>query len=64
MLEQSTTEQAMVQQAQQKRPMGVSPGTPPRVKAGVMPLFSTWIYICEHGPEHLNERLSKYAKVF
>jgi uncharacterized protein (TIGR02466 family) len=30
-----------------------------RVKAGVMPLFSTWIYVCENGPKHLNTRLEQ-----
>src|SRR5712692_7279807 len=32
-----------------------------RVKVGVMPLFSTWIYLCEDGPRHLNERLEQLA---
>jgi uncharacterized protein (TIGR02466 family) len=31
------------------------------VKVGVMPLFSTWIYLCEHGPKHLNEGLEQLA---
>ncbi len=26
-------------------------------KVGVMPLFSTWIYLCENGPKHLNQSL-------
>ena len=26
-----------------------------------MPLFSTWIYLCEDGPKHLNERLTELA---
>jgi uncharacterized protein (TIGR02466 family) len=41
------------------------PGVPSRngqpVKAGVMPLFSTWIYLCEDGPRHLNEGLEQLA---
>jgi uncharacterized protein (TIGR02466 family) len=32
-----------------------------RVQAGVMPLFSTWIYLCQEGPRHLNERLEQLA---
>ena len=32
-----------------------------RVKVGVMPLFSTWIYVCESGPSHLNEDLALLA---
>lgn len=34
---------------------------PPRVKVGVMPLFSTWVYRCENGPTHLNQRLEDLA---
>ena len=26
-----------------------------------MPLFSTWIYQCEDGPRHLNQRLERLA---
>lgn len=32
------------------------------VKVGVMPLFSTWIYLCQNGPIHLNERLEELAR--
>lgn len=38
----------------------VSAGTQP-IKVGVMPLFSTWIYLCEDGPRELNERLEDLA---
>jgi uncharacterized protein (TIGR02466 family) len=31
------------------------------VKVGVMPLFSSWIYLCENGPVHQNERLEDLA---
>ena len=31
-------------------------------KVGVMPLFSTWVYLCENGPSHLNERLEGLAR--
>jgi uncharacterized protein (TIGR02466 family) len=31
-------------------------------KVAVMPLFSTWVYLCENGPRHLNERLEHLAR--
>jgi uncharacterized protein (TIGR02466 family) len=31
-------------------------------KVGVIPLFSTWVYLCENGPRHLNERLELLAQ--
>src|SRR5215468_3368809 len=34
---------------------------PPPIKVGIMPLFSTWIYRCESGPAHLNEKLEDLA---
>jgi len=30
---------------------------PQKIKVGVKPLFSTWVYICNQGPTHLNEQL-------
>ncbi len=33
------------------------PGAPQRIKIGMTPLFSTWIYVCQDGPIHLNHRL-------
>jgi len=30
-------------------------------KVGLIPLFSTWIYRCESGPQHLNEPLESLA---
>src|SRR5262245_30393925 len=32
------------------------------VTAGVMPLFSTWIWLCKEGPTYLNERLEDLAR--
>jgi len=29
------------------------------IKVGVMPLFSTWVYLCEEGPRHLNDGLEQ-----
>jgi uncharacterized protein (TIGR02466 family) len=34
---------------------------PPRTKVSVMPMFSTWVYLCEDGPRHLNEGLESLA---
>src|SRR6266478_2296626 len=51
--------EATVQQHNQ--PAGVSSEAPRRTKVGVMPLFSTWVYLCENGPQHLNERLEELA---
>src|SRR5262245_47932435 len=31
------------------------------VKVGVLPLFSTWIWVCENGPTHLNQTLQDLA---
>lgn len=31
----------------------------PRIKVGVMPMFSTWLYRCEDGPTHLNDGLER-----
>jgi uncharacterized protein (TIGR02466 family) len=31
------------------------------VKAGVIPLFPTWIYLCQEGPRHLNPGLEALA---
>jgi uncharacterized protein (TIGR02466 family) len=33
-----------------------------RVKVGIMPVFSTWIYHCQDGPRHLNEKLEQLAR--
>jgi uncharacterized protein (TIGR02466 family) len=33
-----------------------------KVRVAMMPLFSTWIYLCENGPAHLNERLEQLAR--
>jgi uncharacterized protein (TIGR02466 family) len=46
---------------QQASPADTSSGNGQPIKAGVMPLFSTWIYLCENGPKHLNEGLEQLA---
>ena len=43
-------------------PANVAANERPAVKAGVMPLFSTWIYLCEHGPTHLSARLEALTR--
>jgi len=35
---------------------------PHTVRAAVMPLFSTWVYVCDEGPRHLNERLEALTR--
>jgi uncharacterized protein (TIGR02466 family) len=32
------------------------------VKAAVMPVFSTWIYLCDDGPKHLNDQLEDLTR--
>src|SRR5262245_20028894 len=51
----------MVGQTQTNGSTAASTGNGQPIKAGVMPLFSTWIYLCEHGPEHLNDDLERLA---
>src|SRR3989442_10511727 len=46
---------------QQKPPTSVPSVGPQRIKVRVMPLFSTWIYQCEDGSRHLNQRLERLA---
>src|SRR5689334_20941083 len=38
-----------------------TPPSPPRIKVGILPIFSTHIYECENGPAHLNSGLEKLA---
>jgi hypothetical protein len=51
----------MAEQEQQTDPAAAPSGNDQPIKVGVMPLFSTWIYLCEHGPRHLNEGLELLA---
>src|SRR6266567_5123498 len=46
---------------QQNRLASAPSDGPQRIKVGVMPLFSTWIYQCEDGPRHLNQELQRLA---
>ena len=51
----------MTQQTQHDRPTAVLSGNGQRIKVGVMPLFSTWVYLCEDGPRYLNAELEQLA---
>src|SRR5437870_4840282 len=51
----------MADQKRQDRLTGAPSASASRIKIGVMPLFSTWIYVCEDGPRDLNERLEQLA---
>lgn len=58
----STSAPRVEQAGQQDRPAeDASLGGVRPTKVGVMPLFSTWIYLSEDGPRHLNERLDQLA---
>jgi uncharacterized protein (TIGR02466 family) len=48
-------------EAHQNPPANVPTAAAPGVKVAIMPVFSTWIYRCEDGPRHLNERLEQLA---
>jgi uncharacterized protein (TIGR02466 family) len=32
------------------------------IKVAVQPLFSTWIYLCQNGPNHLNDQLEELTR--
>lgn len=46
----------------QSKPETTISNEAPPIKVGVKPLFSTWIYLCENGPVHLNERLMELTR--
>jgi uncharacterized protein (TIGR02466 family) len=51
----------VAEQQQQHGHTGAASGNGQPIKVGVMPLFSTWLYLCEEGPRHLNEALEQLA---
>jgi uncharacterized protein (TIGR02466 family) len=51
----------MADQQRQGGPTVIPSKDAPPIKVGVMPLFSTWVYLCEQGPNHLNEELEELA---
>src|SRR5687767_14855094 len=56
------TANSMAESATQITPTSTASGTAPPIKVGVKPLFSTWVYLCEEGPKHLNARLVELAR--
>lgn len=52
----------MAARRRQDPPAAAPTGEVRRIKVGVMPLFSTWVYSCEDGPRHLNQRLERLAQ--
>ena len=42
--------------------LSAEPIPSPRIKVGILPLFSTWIYQCDRGPVHLNSDLEQLAR--
>jgi uncharacterized protein (TIGR02466 family) len=45
----------------QRNPAITHSGDVKQIKVTVQPLFSTWIYQCQNGPIHLNDRLTELA---
>ena len=52
----------MMTETKQQNPAGSESSAPPRVKVGILPVFSTWIYQCDNGPVHLNADLEQLAR--
>jgi uncharacterized protein (TIGR02466 family) len=53
----------ITQQENPQTQLADAPSAPaPRTKVGVMPLFSTWVYLCRDGPIELNERLEQLTE--
>ena len=42
-------------------PCNDAPPSKAPIKVGIMPMFSTWVERCEHGPTHLNDALERLA---
>src|SRR5262245_33480444 len=51
----------MVEQLEQNRRTAKSSPNGKPTRVGVMPLFSTWVWLCEEGPTQLNDRLEDLA---
>ncbi|PYJ06689.1 MAG: hypothetical protein DME25_06005 [Verrucomicrobia bacterium] len=56
------TNPQMSEAAQQTSSPVAPAGGGQRAKVGIMPVFSTWIYHCQDGPKHLNERLEELTE--
>ena len=61
-METPTTNPQMSEAAQQTSSPVAPAGGGQRAKVGIMPVFSTWIYHCQDGPKHLNERLEELTQ--
>src|SRR6266567_5950247 len=46
----------------QKSADGSGPPPAQRIRAGIMPLFSTWVYLCQEGPKYLNDGLEDLTR--
>ncbi len=46
---------------EQQPPAAAPPEAPPAIKVSVMPLYSTWIYLCKNGPAQVNDQLEELA---
>src|SRR5438445_13051715 len=51
----------MAEPQQKISPTAAPAAGAPKIKVGVEPLFSTWIWLCENGPTHLNDGLGQLA---
>jgi uncharacterized protein (TIGR02466 family) len=43
-------------------PAGPVAESAPRIKVNIMPVFSTWIYLCRQGPNHLHSALEELTQ--
>ena len=51
----------MSTQNQQNGPASTLAEGVPRIKVSLTPMFATWVYLCEDGPKHMNQRLEELA---
>jgi len=51
----------MSTQNQQNGPVSTLAEGVPRIKVSLTPIFATWVYLCEDGPKHMNQRLEELA---
>ena len=51
----------MSTQNQQNGPASTLAEGVPRIRVSLTPMFATWVYLCEDGPKHLNQRLEELA---
>jgi len=51
----------MSTQNQQNGPASTLAEGVPRIRVSLTPMFATWVYLCEDGPKHMNQRLEELA---